>query len=93
MQQGLAAQLDMQAIYDLVGDKIRDIFDAQAVTITTYDLPARLATPRYYIEKGQRFRDEPYPLTDEGVADYLVRTRQVVSSATVTPSCAQPNSA
>ncbi len=25
VQQGLAAQLDMQAIYDLVGDKIRDI--------------------------------------------------------------------
>ena len=29
VQQGLASKLDMQAIYDLVGDKIREIFDAQ----------------------------------------------------------------
>ena len=31
VQQGLAGELDMQAIYDLVGDKIREIFDAQVV--------------------------------------------------------------
>ena len=35
VQQGLASKLDMQAIYDLVGDKIREIFDAQAVLIMT----------------------------------------------------------
>ena len=29
VQEGLASKLDMQAIYDLVGDKIREIFDAQ----------------------------------------------------------------
>src|SRR6185436_9070056 len=29
VQEGLASKLDVQAIYDLVGDKIRDIFDAQ----------------------------------------------------------------
>ena len=33
VQQGLAAELDMQAMYDLVGDKIREIFDAQVVDI------------------------------------------------------------
>ena len=37
VQQGLAAQLDMQAMYDLVGDKIREIFDAQVVDIGVYD--------------------------------------------------------
>ena len=30
VQAGLASQLDMQAIYELVGDKIREIFDAQS---------------------------------------------------------------
>ena len=29
VQEGLASKLDMQGIYDLVGDKIREIFDAQ----------------------------------------------------------------
>ena len=30
-------KLDMQAIYDLVGDRIRDTFDAQGVIIATFD--------------------------------------------------------
>ena len=33
VQEGLASKLDMQAIYDLVGDKIHDIFDAQMLDI------------------------------------------------------------
>ena len=33
VQQGLAAKLDMQSMYDLVGDKIQEIFDAQVVDI------------------------------------------------------------
>ena len=33
VQEGLAAKLDMQAMYDLVGDKIQEIFDAQVVDI------------------------------------------------------------
>src|SRR3989304_9101282 len=37
VQQGLASQLEVQAIYDLVGDEIRDIFNAQVVMISTYD--------------------------------------------------------
>ena len=35
VQEGLASKLDMQAIYDLVGDKIRAIFDAQALHISS----------------------------------------------------------
>ncbi len=37
VQQGLASHLDVQAIYNLVGDKIRDIFNSQVVMISTYD--------------------------------------------------------
>ena len=37
VQEGLASKLDMQAIYDLVGDKIREIFNADVVGITLYD--------------------------------------------------------
>src|SRR5439155_26043389 len=33
VQRGLAENLDMQTMYDLVGDRIRDIFDAQVVDI------------------------------------------------------------
>ena len=37
VQEGLASKLEMQAIYDLVGDKIQSIFDAQVVDIGLYD--------------------------------------------------------
>ncbi len=37
VQQGLAARLDLQSMYDLVGDKIQEIFDAQGVGIDLYD--------------------------------------------------------
>ena len=41
VQQGLAAELDMQAMYDLVGDKLVEIFDAQVVDIGLYDVARR----------------------------------------------------
>ena len=37
VQQGLAAKLDMQSMYDLVGDKLQEIFDAQEVDIAAYE--------------------------------------------------------
>ena len=37
VQEALAGELEMQAIYDVVGDKIREIFDAQVVAIATVD--------------------------------------------------------
>ncbi len=55
VQEGLASKLDMQAIYDLVGDKIREIFDAQAVTINSYDFEKKLKLYHYNFEKGQHY--------------------------------------
>ena len=37
IQQGLASKLDVQSIYDLVGDHFRDFFNAQVVMISSYD--------------------------------------------------------
>ena len=37
VQQGLAEKLDMQSMYELVGDKIHEIFDAQIVDIGLFD--------------------------------------------------------
>ena len=61
VQRGLAEQLDMQAMYDLVGDKIREIFDAQVVDIGIYDFENSLTRFPYAIERGERFPDDPIP--------------------------------
>jgi len=66
VQEGLAQQLDMQAMYDLVGDKIREIFDAQVVDIGIYDRDADVMHFPYTIERGVRFPDEPISLRDAG---------------------------
>jgi PAS domain S-box-containing protein len=76
VQQGLAAQLDMQAIYDLVGDKVREIFDAQVVLIDAFNLVAGTTSVHYCIEKGQRYYPEPIPLLP--LHEHILRTREVV---------------
>ncbi len=59
VQEGLARELDMKAIYDLVGNKIRDVFDAQAVVIATFEHETGTEKFNYMIEKGERFYAEP----------------------------------
>ena len=61
IQQGLAAELDMQSMYELVGDKLQEIFDAQVVDIGIYDLEAGVTHFPYAIERGVRYPDEPTP--------------------------------
>jgi signal transduction histidine kinase/FixJ family two-component response regulator len=76
VQQGLAQQLDMQAMYDLVGDQLRDIFDAQVVGINIYDRQTNLVHHPYVIERGERFYLEPTPLVTTGFTPHMIRTRQ-----------------
>jgi serine phosphatase RsbU (regulator of sigma subunit) len=53
VQEGLSSQLQMQAIYTLVGDKLRDTFDAQVVMISQYDPQTNLVYHHYAIERGR----------------------------------------
>ncbi|HLE13518.1 MAG TPA: GAF domain-containing protein [Anaerolineales bacterium] len=75
VQAGLVAQMDMQAIYDLVGDKIRDVFDAQTVLILRRDDQFNYFP--YLIERGKRLQQEPLPVIDhKGFGPYVMRTGQ-----------------
>ncbi|MCX6068198.1 MAG: GAF domain-containing protein, partial [Chloroflexi bacterium] len=73
VQEGLASKLEMQAIYDLIGDKIRDIFDAQVVDIGLFDPSDQLLHFPYAIERGERFPDEPMQLV--GFRKYVLQTQ------------------
>jgi GAF domain-containing protein/CheY-like chemotaxis protein len=74
VQEGLAENLDMQAMYDLVGDKIQGIFDAQVVDIGVIDPADGLIHYPYTIERGERFPDVPMP-ADVGVRAYVMAQR------------------
>jgi signal transduction histidine kinase/uncharacterized protein YigA (DUF484 family) len=60
---GLASKLDMQAIYDLVGDKLCEITGSEIVVIQTWNNETGMTRFDYAREKGQRWEIIERPLT------------------------------
>src|SRR6185503_3488190 len=76
VQEGLASKLEMRAIYELVGEKIREIFHADTTYINTYDHERQLVHSQYYVDNGQRIiRTAPLPF-GEGLYTWVIRTRK-----------------
>ena len=75
VQRGLAENLEMQAMYDLVGDRLHEIFDAQSIDIGVLDREARMIHYPYTLERGKRLADEPTPLT-AGPGAHVLETRE-----------------
>src|SRR5438045_6274262 len=61
VQEGLVREMNMQAIYDLVGNRICELFDTQTVLIRTFDHRLGEEHWQYVIEKGQRLYSNPRP--------------------------------
>jgi PAS domain S-box-containing protein len=83
VQAAIAGELDPQAIYDLVGDRIQEVFDAQVVDIGIFDEPSGLLRFPYTIERGVRFPDEPIELI--GFRKHVMETRESLLLEEVTP--------
>ncbi len=62
VQEGLAKELNMHGIYELVGEKMRKIFNAQVIDIMLYDKTTDMVATGYVYEKGDRTPSEPTPL-------------------------------
>ena len=75
VQEGLAAQLNFQAIIDLIGDKICEIFGVQDMSIALYDRRSNMTTMPYYVEHGERFPVEPFQL-GVGLTGHVITTRK-----------------
>lgn len=76
VQESLVAQMDIQAIYDLVGEKIREIFNAQVIDIVTYDKTRNLIEDRYAYEKGDYTKLGPRE--PNGFRKHVIETKQVL---------------
>jgi hypothetical protein len=74
--------LDMQSMYDLVGDRLQEIFDAQVVDIGVLDESAGMIHFPYTIEKGVRFQDEPMAVI--GFRKRVLENREPLLFHTVT---------
>jgi len=74
VQQGLVAEMDLQGIYDLVGDRIRDIFDAQVAGIATFDYSRNFEVFHYLFENGEKHFPDPRPM--DSYRHYLVEHKE-----------------
>jgi GAF domain-containing protein/CheY-like chemotaxis protein len=78
VQQALAGELDIQGVYDAVGDKLREVFPRSLEGIRIVDRAAdRLVFP-YAIHGGRRVHPEPMPLTVHGFGAEVIRTRRTL---------------
>ena len=73
VQQGLAQNMDMQAMYELVGDRLHDIFASEVVDIATFDHAAGTMQYRYNLEHDQRFPNIEMPLRESEINLELLR--------------------
>lgn len=74
VQEGLSAKLEMQAIYNLVGDMIQDTFNAQVVMISQYDPSSNKIFHHYAIERGQHLSIPGWKPIDTSRAE-IVRSK------------------
>ncbi len=78
IQQGLAAELDFQAIVDLVGDKLRAEFETPDLSIRWYDEKADLLHHFYLYEHGERLELPPSTPVAGGPFEAMRATRQPI---------------
>ncbi|MCU0488866.1 MAG: GAF domain-containing protein [Anaerolineales bacterium] len=78
VQSALAAELNIQGIYETVGNKIREIFHQADVGIRIYDPQTNLIHYPFCYESGERITIETQPLTTQGFAAHVLRTKETV---------------
>jgi PAS domain S-box-containing protein len=78
VQAALAAELNIQGIYDTVGDKIREIFHNRDLGIRVYDAKTGMIHFPYSYENGERITIESISLAEKGISAHVLRTRETV---------------
>ena len=78
VQAALASELNIQGIYDTVGDKIREIFHNSDLSIRIYDPSTNLEHFPYIYENGLRLVIGPEPLADGGFSGHVIHSRETL---------------
>src|SRR5439155_8577393 len=71
----LAKQLDFHAIVDLVGERIRSIFEVRTGFISLYDAATSVVSFPYFTDEGARIQPKPLAL-GPGLTSTVISTRQ-----------------
>jgi PAS domain S-box-containing protein len=73
--QALAAHLDLEALIELVGERLLETFGADIVYVALLDPVTGLIEFPYYVEDGDRRDEPPLPL-GEGLTSRIIESRQ-----------------
>ncbi|MEO8523441.1 MAG: GAF domain-containing protein, partial [Caldimonas sp.] len=82
IQQGMSAELNLRGIVDLVGDKLREVFDTGDIAVWWWDGPARTGHPYYVFEHGVRQSHGPIHIKPGLVYDRFLVDREVLVTNT-----------
>ncbi|MEO8922756.1 MAG: GAF domain-containing protein [Caldimonas sp.] len=82
IQQGMAAELDFQAIVDLVGDKLREVLATGDLSIGWWDVAANRVQMLYGYEHGLRLDEVTVPIRAGGATDRVLNRREVLIAGT-----------
>ena len=78
IQKAVAAELDFQTIIDLVGDKLRSVFDSGEVNIRWWDPATNLVHYLFEFEHGKRLAVAPTTPSPGGPFERMQATRQPI---------------
>ncbi|MCW5633605.1 MAG: GAF domain-containing protein [Rubrivivax sp.] len=82
IQQGMAAELSLRGIVDVVGDKLREVFRTGDIGIWWWEADKRLTHGFYVYEHGVRFEHEPIHIPPGLVYDRIIEGREVLVTHT-----------
>jgi PAS domain S-box-containing protein len=73
--QALSAQLDLDALIELVGEQVRETFEADIAYVALHDRPSGRIDFAYYYESGQRGEQDPMTY-GEGLTTRILESRE-----------------
>ena len=88
IQQGMSGRLEFQAVVDLVGDELRQVFNTGDIGIVWLEADGKTLTHRYVYEHGRRLELPPLRMRPGGVSERLLRKREVLVSGSPAQSAA-----
>ena len=71
----LAEQLEFEAVVELVGERVRGIFESDSLAIVLYDAATQMLSAPYLIDAGERLEEPPWPF-GTGLMSTVIRTRE-----------------
>src|SRR6185295_5534156 len=74
VQEGLASKLEMQAIYELVGEKLSEVMNTLDIDIRLFAPETNQVIYPYIRDRGERINVPPQPM--RGVSKYVYETCQ-----------------